>query len=57
MGALTTAGGAARVVGPIVLSRVYENAGLYWTFGMLAIILAFTFLMNAVAYRWYVPGK
>ncbi len=53
MGMLTTAGGMARVIGPIAFSRTYRSDGLYLTLGIICGILGLALIINIVTFRRY----
>ncbi len=53
MGLLTTAGGTARVLGPIVFSKTYQDEGLFLTLGIIIGILSTALIINIVTYHRY----
>lgn len=42
MGLFTGSGGFSRVVGPVLLSYMYTQLGIIWTFGSLGVLMIFT---------------
>ena len=51
MALLTSSGGLARVMGPLVFTDVYQHKGLYVVFGILLSVLGFAFTINVITYR------
>ncbi len=57
MGALTAAGSLARVLGPIMVSYVYNAFGLYLTFGIIIASMFVALAITLVMYKRMVPFK
>jgi len=55
MGLLTASGSLARILGPILVSYVYEVKGTYWLFGLCAASLLVTGIVTLAAFRNLVP--
>jgi len=55
MGYLTAAGSAARVIGPIMVSYVYDAKGVYLTFGIIIATMAVSLVISTVMYKRMVP--
>ena len=55
MGLLTALGSLARVLGPIVISFIYNGSGLYWTAGFIIITMCVGLAINVATYRVLVP--
>lgn len=55
MGALTASGSLARVLGPIVVSYVYNLFGLYATSGLIVALMLVALALTLAAYRRLVP--
>ena len=54
-GILTTSGSLSRVVGPIVISLVYEKVGIYASTGIVCGLLTIALVITSVAYKRLVP--
>merc|ERR1712083_296079 len=46
---------STRIMGPVLVSYVYEEKGTYWLFGLCATSLLATGIVTSVAYRHLVP--
>jgi len=57
MGLLTASGSLARIMGPILVSYVYEEKGTYWLFGLCAASLLSTGCITSAAFRHLVPPQ
>jgi len=57
MGYLTAAGSAARVLGPIVVSYVYDTKGVYLTFSIIIVTMVLSLIISTVMYKRMVPFK
>ncbi len=55
MGLLTSAGSTARVLGPIMVSYVYDATGVYLTFGIILITMSMALTVTIVLYKRMVP--
>ena len=55
MGCLTISGGSARVVGPLLLAKVYSEEGPQVTFILFICLVFFGVLMVVAFYRRMVP--
>lgn len=55
MGILTSTGSLSRVIGPIFVSYIYTELGTRWTFSLLSCAMIFTFLLDLILYRRFVP--
>ncbi len=57
MGLLTASGSFARVMGPIMVSYVYDAEGVYLTFGIILITMAMALVITIALYPRMVPFK
>ena len=57
MGILTSSGSLARVMGPLVVSYVYEGYGLYATYGLILGTMIVSLVLTVAFYRRLVPFK
>ncbi len=55
MGALTASGSLARVLGPLAVSSVYNEFGLYATSGLVVALMLVTLVVTVATYRRLVP--
>ncbi len=55
MGAITASGSLARVLGPLAVSSVYNNFGLYATSGLVVALMLVTLVITVVTYPRLVP--
>jgi MFS family permease len=56
MGYLTAAGSSARVAGPVVVSVVYKNYGLYLTVSLMIGSLLISLILTIFTYKRLVPA-
>jgi len=56
LGLFATSGSVARVVGPMVLTKIYEQYGTYIMFGTVTATLVISLVLTLVAYATLVPG-
>jgi len=57
MGLLTTSGSLSRVVGPIGLAVLYQNVGIYYSVGTVAIALCLSLMVTVINYDRLAPKK
>ena len=57
MGVLTAAGSLARIMGPLLVSYVYNIFGLYFTYGIIGGSMATALVLLLVSYNRLVPLK
>merc|ERR1712150_197638 len=57
MGLLMSSGSGARVLGPILVTYIYEELGLYVTTGFVVATLLLALVLNLAAYKYMVPMK
>ena len=57
MGILTSSGSLARVMGPLVVSYVYEGFGLYATYGLILGSMILSLILTVGFYKRLVPFK
>jgi len=55
LGLFATSGSVARVVGPLVVTEIYEQFGTYVMFGIVTATLVISLIMTLVAYASLVP--
>merc|ERR1719348_594051 len=55
LGLFATSGSVARVVGPLLVTEIYEQWGTYVMFGTVTATLVISLVMTLVAYRTLVP--
>ncbi len=51
MALLTTSGGLARVMGPLVFADVYQERGVIVVFGTLLCLLGLALVINLITYK------
>jgi len=52
-----SSGSGARVLGPILVTYIYEELGLYVTTGFVVATLLLALVLNLAAYKYMVPMK
>ncbi|XP_069951406.1 major facilitator superfamily domain-containing protein 8 isoform X1 [Cherax quadricarinatus] len=57
MGVVGTAGSISRIIGPIIVTYIYEEFGTRWCFGILSLINAVALVELALLYRRLIPMK
>ena len=57
MGLLTAAGSLARVLGPLMVSYVYNGYGLYVTYGLIMASMIIALILTVLFYKRMVPLK
>ena len=57
MGVLTAAGSLARIMGPLLVSYVYNGFGLYFTYGLIGASMATALALILISFPRLVPLK
>ena len=55
LGMLGMCGSLSRVVGPIVVSYIYEELGTYWSYGIIIFVLSLALILILLSYTRLKP--